>query len=247
MVYGFPAIAMGITTKSTVRLSPHNGPTEVVGQREDDRFRQVIDTLCPNGFQIRVHTELPIGRGMGSSAALSVALVRALAEAEGRSLSKDELFYQVMRAERIFHENPSGLDATVSSLGGVLYFRNGETPVQQSLPTPNWSLIVLDSGLVGSTARMVEQVSKQRPGIDPLLMEMGQLTEAARDSLTDTTRLGEVLNENHRLLQEIGVSNETLDSMTRIARDAGATGAKLSGAGGGGVHGGQYAPETCRL
>jgi mevalonate kinase len=235
VVYGFPAIAVGITTKTTVRLSPHDGPSELVAQGADSNLRQVIDTLCPSGFRISVQSDLPIGRGMGSSAALSVALVRSLAAAQGCEINAGEIYEQAMCAERIFHRNPSGLDAMVSSRGGVLYFRKGAVPVLEPLSTPSWSLIVLDSGQAGSTAAMVEQVSARRPAIDAILGKIGELTEAAKVALSDVRQLGEILNENHRLLRDIGVSNSTLDSLTEVAREAGATGAKLSGAGGGGV------------
>jgi mevalonate kinase len=235
VVYGHPAIAVGITTKTTVTVASHQGPSELVADQTDAKLHEVLGALCPTDCRVSVTSELPIGRGMGSSAALSVALVRALADANGRQLSQAEVYSGAMAAERIFHSNPSGLDAMVSSRGGVLYFKKGETPLHEQLEVPKWGIIVLDSGETGSTATMVEQVAERRPAIDPLLTEIGQITEAAKTVLHDPHQVGELLTTNHRLLREIGVSTQTLDELTALALEAGATGAKLSGAGGGGV------------
>jgi mevalonate kinase len=172
---------------------------------------------------------------MGSSAALSVALVRARAQAQGHDLSPDELFEQAMKAERIFHTMPSGLDALVSGQGGVVYFEKGEPPRTESLPQPKWSIIVLDSGHSGNTSAMVKQVAAQRPAVNQTLAAIGDLSRAAKKQLADVTVLGELLTENHRLLSQLGVSTPELDSLVKVALDAGAAGAKLSGAGGGGV------------
>jgi mevalonate kinase len=166
VVYGHPAIAVGITTKTTVQLHPLRGPSQLDPSASDHRLEQVVSTLLPNGYRIRIHSALPTGRGMGSSAALSVALVRARAQAQGHDLSPDELFEQAMKAERIFHTMPSGLDALVSGQGGVVYFEKGEPPRTESLPQPKWSIIVLDSGHSGNTSAMVKQVAAQRPAVN---------------------------------------------------------------------------------
>lgn len=235
VVYGHPAIAAGITTKTTVTVTRQSGQSALVVQQTDAKLRQVVASLCPTGFLITVQSELPIGRGMGSSAAFSVALVCALADADGQTLSPSNIYEQAMAAERIFHSNPSGLDAMVSSRGGLLYFQKGDIPLQEPLAPPRWGIIVLDSGEAGSTAMMVEQVARRRPEIDPLLSEIGQISDAAKTVLSNPIQLGELLNANHRLLREIGVSTPRLDTLVDIALESGAAGAKLSGAGGGGV------------
>lgn len=235
VVYGYPAIALGISAKTTVRLEPISGISRINVSERDERFCTVVETLCPTGFEVSIRSELPLGRGMGSSAAVAVGLARALAKARAIEASAEALFDTAMRAEQIFHSNPSGLDAQVSLQGGVLRFVRGQPPKIEALRSPNWDLIVMDSGCAGDTSVMVDGVAAQRPRIDPLLEQIGQLTERAQRHLHDPTKLGALLNENHKLLCDIGVSNKQLNQMTTTALEAGALGAKLSGAGGGGV------------
>ena len=103
---------------------------------------------------------------MGSSAALSVGLARALAQARGQAPSLEGIYAAAMEAEAIFHTNPSGLDARVSASGGVLRFERGTPPTIEQLTPPSWSVIVLDSGIAGNTSDMVKGVAARRPAID---------------------------------------------------------------------------------
>jgi mevalonate kinase len=177
-------------------------------------------------------TDLPIGRGMGSSAALADALVRADARHRGETLGFDALFERAFAVERVFHGNPSGVDHGVSLTGGVVrYLRAG--PTFTRLAAPTWRLVVLDSGVAGDTAEMVAGVRARR--VEPVLARIGDLVGEAERVLHDPRSLGDVLDENHARLQEIGVSTPALDALVGLARAAGAFGAKLAGAGGGGV------------
>ncbi|MEE2751308.1 MAG: mevalonate kinase [Myxococcota bacterium] len=234
VVYGYPAIAVGLSLGTEVQLHRRPGPTTCSITNPDPSLTRALAQALPNtGLHVQIQSELPIGRGMGSSAALSVALVRARASLEGRELDFDEVHAQAFELERIFHGNPSGMDHAVAAKGGAVFYQKDAAP--RTLHMRPVEAVVLDSGMTGNTSEMVAAVSALRPGIDPLLNRMGDLADQAAKTLNDTDSLGEAMTECHTLLQQIGVSNEALDALVTLARQHGAVGAKLSGAGGGGV------------
>lgn len=236
VVYGHPAIAMAIDRGTRVRLIPRPGPTSPTEPTDDPRLQAALRAVLPaEGFAVEIWSDLPVGRGMGSSAALAVALVRAVAELEGESPSLDALWERAFAVERVFHGDPSGVDHGVSLRGGVLRYLRGPPPVFERLPRPDWSIVALDSETAGDTRELVAGVAARRPGIDPILGAIGALVDRAAAVLGDVGALGPLLTENHGLLRAIGVSTPRLDDLVRIALEAGATGAKLAGAGGGGV------------
>jgi len=240
VVYGHPAIALGIDRGTRVTLRQTGEPLSVVdadGQALDDpRLHEAVASLIPDGWEARIASDLLIGRGMGSSAALAVALVRAEADARGLSLTAEGVHERAFVVERKFHGNPSGIDHAVSARGGVVrYRRTLAGPEITPLPIPSWSLVVLDSGNEGNTAQLVAGVGSRRPGIDPLLDRIGVIVNEAEKHLDDVGALGKLMLENHALLIAIGVSTPRLDDLVATAVECGAAGAKLAGAGGGGV------------
>lgn len=240
VVYGHPAIALGVDRGTRVTMREVDGALRVVdadGHALDDpRLREAVATLIPEGWEVRVSSELPIGRGMGSSAALAVALVRAEADARGLTLTAEGVHERAFAVERKFHGNPSGIDHAVAARGGVVrYRRTLEGPEITPLPVPDWALVVLDSGEEGNTAALVAGVGARRPGIDPLLDRIGEVVTEAEKHLHDPVAVGRLLLENHALLVAIGVSTPRLNDLVAAAVQCGATGAKLAGAGGGGV------------
>lgn len=240
VVYGHPAIAMAVDRGTTVRLVERPGPTAATDATIDDpRLPTALRAVLPDqGFGVEIRTDLPIGRGMGSSAALAVALVRADASRRGEALDADALWERAMAVERVFHGNPSGLDHALSARGGLARYTRpapGHRPTLEPLPLPTWGIVVLDSGAAGDTAAMVAGVASRRPAIDRDLARIGALVDEAQAALADTRALGALLDENHALLRMIGVSTPRLDELVALARRAGAAGAKLAGAGGGGV------------
>ena len=235
VVYGHPAIAVGLSKQTEVILDPRPGPTRIVeASIQDPRLDELIaKALPPNGLAVRIRSELPTGRGMGSSAALCVALIRAREALNGRDPSLEELHEAGFELEAVFHGTPSGIDHAVAAHGGALYYRKGEAP--EVLDMPPVQAVVLDSGSVGNTSELVAAVASQRPSIDFALRQLGELTDIARAQLDDPILLGELMIEAHALLKTLGVSTHQLDSLVALAMAHGATGAKLSGAGGGGV------------
>jgi len=175
---------------------------------------------------------------MGSSAALAVALAKADLLRQGSPLTADAINRSAFAVERIFHGAPSGIDHTVSMRGGALrYQRTDHGPVFEAVTLPTLPLVVIDSNSAGNTAEMVAKVAADRPRLEPYLEQIGRLVDATIPALKqgDWKTVGQAWHENHWLLRAIGVSTPTLDQIVRVAEDAGAAGAKLAGAGGGGV------------
>ncbi|MCO4743495.1 MAG: mevalonate kinase [Proteobacteria bacterium] len=236
VVYGYPALAMGLNLGTTVRLTPAEGPTQVVSRPCDARLVEAIRAALPeSGLAVEVDSEVPIGCGMGSSAALSVALVRAAAAFESVELTNEEVFERSLELEKVFHGTPSGLDNTVAANGGVIRFHRGPPARFERLPAPNWRAVVLESGTAGNTAELVAGVRERHPDNAEVLARIGRLVSQAEAVLDQPERLGPLLTENHRLLVELGVSTPRLNALVELALAHGALGAKMSGAGGGGI------------
>jgi mevalonate kinase len=188
---------------------------------------------------VTVRSSNPVGYGLGSSAAFSVALLRALCAATGRCLSQEELNTHAFALEQHVHGRPSGIDNTVVSHCRAVAFRRGEEP-RFIDPTHRPRLVLARSSEPGATRDAVARVA----GIarrDPT--RLAQLCDEAREvAVAGQTallrgawpRLGALMNQAHALLQEIDVSTAELDRLVAAARAAGALGAKLTGAGRGG-------------
>jgi len=262
VVEGHPAIAVALPLLTTVTLREQAGPSTLQATIHDDRLWPALLTVLPAaGLQVHIASALPVGCGLGSSAALAVATLRALNArevADGGSESAPrapadfaEMHRRAFAIERAFHGTPSGIDHAVSLLGGaVRYRRTASAPEITKLKLAHpLTLVVVNTGKPAfTTAEMVTKVRDRGSAAE--LRAIGALVEQISDCLAsdaaDTAqsyRLGPLLNENHALLQRIGVSTPALDAMCASLRRAGAAGAKLAGAGGGGVCFGVCAPE----
>ncbi|RLB54103.1 MAG: mevalonate kinase [Deltaproteobacteria bacterium] len=208
------------------------------------------------GMELSVHSRIPPGAGLGSSAALAVLLVRALARVRGLELDLAEQRRLAHVLEEIFHGRPSGLDDTLACFGGVCLFRRREwSKPLPALPVPARRLSAQALGLecrlpemvVGYTGRehqtrhMVELVRRRRQRqpqeTEVLFAEMERCLWWGLDSLCAGrwAELGLALNSNQQLLELLGVSSPEIASLVQLARRHGALGAKLTGAGGGGA------------
>jgi mevalonate kinase len=188
---------------------------------------------------IEISTSIPVGYGLGASAAFSVALVGALAKSANISLTKDLLNEHAHALEVLVHGTPSGIDDTVVAHGRCLRFRRGE-PLS-FLPWPSALRLVLARvDYPGSTREAVSRVARFRSShaarFSSLLERMEVLAESGIQAFADDQmqQLGTILDQNHELLREVGVSTDDLDRLVQAARNAGALGAKLTGAGRGG-------------
>ena len=241
VVYGYPAIAMPISLGITVNVEPIDGPSFCEQANLDERLWRAMRTLVPkDGCKITIQSSLPLGRGMGSSASLSVALVRAMSELRNQSMSLQEECDLAMCMEKVFHGNPSGLDHTVSALGQSIYFHKTDEGIEWTpLTVPDLQFLVIDSGSAGSTADMVAKVSNtvHTRQTTEILKQIGQTTEAIYTALgqSDIRETSQLCLRNHTLLRDLGVSTPILDMLVEESLNMGAWGAKLSGSGGGGI------------
>jgi mevalonate kinase len=234
VVYGHPAIAVPVSLRVIVTLTEKEGPLDI--PEIDARLTQAWRSILPtSGLKVEIESTLPIGCGMGSSAAISIATLRALASYQGHSPDFDWLFEQGFVMERMFHGTPSGLDHAVCALEKpILYNKIGPTLSPISLPQS--TLVVMHSNEPKKTSAMVERVRAQWPNNKSLLNQIGTLTqEIAQYPHCNPQWLGTKLTENHQLLRALGVSTPTLDLLVETALKHGALGAKLAGSGGGGI------------
>lgn len=238
VVYGHPALAIGIDRLTTVTVERTHGPTEIVSEQGvTERLKRAVwATVGDDSFVVTIRSQIPVGRGLGSSAALSVALVRAHAACMGQVLDDETTHARSLAVETVFHGTPSGIDNAVAAHGGLVRFRRTpDGPRWTQLAVPDLRVVVLDSGLEGDTGSLVAGVRSRNPANSGILEAIGALTDPVQSALEDVGALGPLLSQNHALLRQLGVSHDRLDALVAFALDNGATGAKLAGAGGGGV------------
>lgn len=256
VVYGYPAIALAIDrftsvtfalsriplVCSRIRSAPQSvalGTLEqachVILRRTGQRFGVDLSSS-----RLEVESELPPGVGLGSSAALSVATIRAVSGVLGRILTEEEVCEAAFLAEHDFHGRPSGIDNTVVTFGGLLRFVRGEPPYRLP-PPPEIPLVVVVGRQPRQTRTVVARLEERRRqaprSVDARFAKIGDLTRAAEPLLAtrDWQALGEAMLANHSLLRELGVSTAELDEIVGSARRRSAYGAKLTGGGGGGA------------
>lgn len=195
--------------------------------------------LSEPDWRVELRSTIPIASGLGSGAAVSVALMRALADAAGKELSPAIVSALAFEIERLHHGAPSGVDNTVVAYGQPVYFVRGQPPRPFAIGKP-FLLAIGDTGIASPTRIAVSDVRaawQQAPErYEALFDQVSRIVETAREAIARGApdALGPLLDENHALLQEMTVSNPELDRLVIAARDAGATGAKLCGGGRGG-------------
>lgn len=202
--------------------------------------------LNPNtvGLNIWLGGSLPGFSGLGASAASSVAIARAITEEFALSISEQEINEIAYEAEKAYAGNPSGIDNTAATFGGLLWFEKnltgGPNRIEEILLEKPVEIVIGSTGIVANTKAMVEGVAERKKAYpqkyDPLFKQSKELAINARTAIQnfDLIKVGELMNNNHRLLMEIGVSCKDLDDLVVIAKETGAYGAKLTGGGGGG-------------
>lgn len=255
VVYGKPAIAIPFPLKvrCTIRKCSgvirfessiytgniYNMPVKLRGLSAVLKEALVILNKPFEGLLINIYSEIPIGRGLGSSASIATAIVRGIFSFYGQKLTKEQLFYLVNIGETYAHGNPSGIDMEAVSSDEAIYFRK-DKKVEYIKSSKPFYIVVGDSGKIGDTRRAVENVHERSllnpHKIESYIDEMGNLVEKSKDAFLagDMNLLGGLLNSNQEILESIGVSDENLEKLIKAARAKGALGAKLTGGGLGG-------------
>jgi len=187
---------------------------------------------------------LPGFSGLGASAASSVAIARAIAEEFDLDLSDERINDVAYEAEKAYAGNPSGIDNTAATFGGLIWFKKnlggGSNTIEQLSIRKPVEIVIGNTGIVANTKAMVAGVAerkKQNPKkYGAIFSQAEKLAHKGRKALEEFNlkQVGELMNENHRLLQEIEVSCKELDYLVDLARKQGAFGAKMTGGGGGG-------------
>jgi mevalonate kinase len=260
VVHGVPGIVSAIdsTTNAEVKqtgneLVIRDERKAAKGYAEEKRLQQIesiermlkkmsLDPKLP--LNIWVGGTLPGFSGLGASAASSVAIARAIAEELSLNLSNEEVNQIAYEAEKAYAGNPSGIDNTAATYGGLMWFKKnltgGSASVEKLSIRKPVEIVIGSTGKVANTKAMVtgvaERKNKYPEKYNQIFKQTENLTYAGRKALEsyDLKKVGELMNMNHRLLQEIEVSSSELDLLVDISRKNSAFGAKLTGGGGGG-------------
>lgn len=274
VVYGRPALAAPVThlraratieetgTPDVALVAPDLGRRALLSQVNPENplaaIVRVVERYCgcslSDGYSLSVTSAIPIASGLGSGAAISVAVIRALAAYMGdsRSLSIGETSQLAYEVERLHHGTPSGIDNTVIAYEQPVYFvrREPQPIIEPFVVTQPLRLVIGDTGIRSATKDVVGDV-RRRWSADPHRFEAifdacGRLAEQGRVALAagHLSTLGTLMDENHECLVRMTVSSPALDRLVVAARHGGALGAKLSGGGRGGNMIALVTPET---
>ncbi len=274
VVYGQPAIAVPLshlrTTVQVESLDP--GTTGVLLDAPDinqsywlheaagddplaSAVRLTLDELgveAPVDIHLTIQSQLPIASGLGSSAAASVAVIRALSAHLAKPLEVETVSKIAYTIECIHHGTPSGIDNTVVAYEKPVYFIREHKPELIPIST-SLNLIIGDTGVAMRTTIPVnllcERWEKDPGTYGGWFEEIGEIVIKARTMLETGSidSLGDLMDQNQTLLEDMGLSSFELQRLIRAARKAGALGAKLSGAGMGGIMLALVEPDTAKI
>ena len=264
VVYGRPALAVPVTqVQATAIVRPRSGSGILIdapgiglhselSQLPSDHplAAAIIKTLPPSflqntrkergeGLTIHIESTIPVASGLGSGAAVSVAVIRALSSFNGFPLSDEQVNAIAYEVEKLHHGTPSGIDNTVVTYAKPVYFVKGK-PIETFRVGAPFTIVIADTGISAPTKESVGDVRKlweaDKRKWEPVFDEIGAIADQAREKIVDGKweDLGPLMDRNHALLQNLTVSCPELDRLVEAGRHAGALGAKLSGGGRGG-------------
>lgn len=262
VVFGYPAIAVPINSiylKTTIIPNPGKNSRGIKfvntdsgiellfeNLNEDHALRTALKTIQEElsinhlpSMEIRISSTIPSSAGLGSSAALAVALSRSITSFLGFKFSEEKINKLAYEIEKHQHGTPSGIDNTVITYNQPVYYRKGEPPEFIQISGP-FTILIADSGLRTPTRETVRDVrqsyEKNQTEVERILNQIGEISERARTALREgnSETIGFLMNSNHAQLDKLGVSNKELNLLVNSANNSGAYGAKLCGGGRGG-------------
>lgn len=258
VVYGIPSIvsAIGDVTTAAVEKTKSGGVQlidnrpatpgykEEKREQQKDSLRRILEAMQINpeeSIKITLAGNLYAASGVGASAASCTAIARALNAFYNRGLTDERINEIAYEGEKGYHGDPSGVDNTASTYGGLIWFVRGEKNTFDLIKMRNPVEIVMgNTGKVSNTKAAVagvkERKEKSPEKYNTLFAEAGEVAKAARKALeaNKVSEVGKLMNRNHALLQQIEVSSSELDLLVETAITNGAVGAKMTGSGLGG-------------
>ncbi|EKK8151224.1 mevalonate kinase [Listeria monocytogenes] len=255
VVYGEPAISVPFTqavvttnvensTKTKFSSAFFSGDLDDMPDFLAGIKALVVDVLNEIGkgecVSIHVVSGVPIGRGLGSSAAVATSIARGLYKYFNQELDSEKLLAIVNAAEKIAHGNASGVDAiTVVSEKPVWYERNRKLEIMHF--PKKITFVVADTGVPSETRDAVKDVQvlykKNQAKIGKIIHQLGDISREIKTHLegdADTVKIGAAMNKAQSYLETLTVSDSSLEKLIEVARSSGADGAKLTGGGRGG-------------
>jgi len=263
VVYGFPAIASALGSYTTAEVKVVDGKDwKVIDQRPatpgykekkyDEAMQAIknvidhmnVDVSCQK-LEITFSGDLFAASGVGASAAQATSLARAINDSFTLMLTDEKINEAAYEGEKAYHGTPSGIDNTASTYGGLIWFvknLDGGKNIMEVLQSPKkMPLVIANSGITASTTEVVADVRKLKEAntekFENIFSNYNDLSKKAKSALLkgDDISIGNLMNKNHRLLQEITVSGDINDKLVEIALNNGALGAKMTGTGRGGL------------
>jgi mevalonate kinase len=212
---------------------------------------QRLGITRPPAFTLTIKSSIPVASGLGSGAAVSVAIIRALAALCNQTISDEQVSQIAYEIEKLHHGTPSGIDNTVIAHAKPVYFMRlppssfgggagGGGQIQPFNPACPFTLLIADTGISAPTRESVGDLRKlweaDKSRWETVFDKVGEIVREAKNAIESghVSRLGPLMDANHALLQEMTVSSPELDRLVLTAKSAGAGGAKLSGGGRGG-------------
>jgi mevalonate kinase len=261
VVHGVPGIASAVESAAEAEVKKAQKGINVTDERtgakgyaekkklqQIESIERVLKAMNMDSEKVAINIwlggNLPGFSGLGASAASSVAIARAIAEEFGLDLSDEKINDVAYEAEKAYAGNPSGIDNTAATFGGLIWFKKnlsgGSNMIEQLNIREPVEVVIGNTGIVANTKAMVagvaERKQKKPQKYNAIFKQAEELAHKGRKALEafDLKQVGELMNENHHLLQEIEVSCKELDYLVELARKEGAFGAKMTGGGGGG-------------
>lgn len=245
VVYDKPAIVSAINLRARVEAWRYEKPGVWIGYRmlvDHPSTRAVEYVLEKTGFmsgiKLKILSKIPASVGLGSSASVSVASAASASLISLGRIERELVEKAALEGEKIVHVNPSGIDTTIALRGGSGIYRRSRG--FSSIDIPLKKILIIDTGKTRRTGEMVNRVrefsEKNKDRFSEILSREEELINEVLDAFKslDFEKIGELMLVNQSLLREVGVSSNEIEEAIKLALDAGAYGAKLTGAGGGG-------------